>query len=286
AGISGVAPTDPNQPPQETTEVPTSGPAPLPPQQEFAQGEERESDGENVISSASPTALLTTGSGYTGTIAYCCTFTVPWVVTMSSATATFDGLGRMTEIVDLLDQKFISDGTSIVDYGNDGLIAWGRWTGNVTGQAEIDGMNAINETYDGNKGLHFVVGMPTPSLPTSGVATYSLLGATRPTYADGSQAPGSFNGSLSVDFGTSVATINANFTVTMPDRTYGMTGSTSTSSAAFSISPSVTGCASSCSASIEGFFAGATAERAGVGYHIDDFAANKDVLGAAAFTKQ
>jgi hypothetical protein len=35
-----------------------------------------------------------------------------------------------------------------------------------------------------------------------------------------------------------------------------------------------------------GFFAGTNAERAGLGYHVNDFLANKDVIGAAAFAKQ
>jgi len=59
----------------------------------------------------------------------------------------------------------------------------------------------------------------------------------------------------------------------------------------FSFSPTVTGCFSStCSGSVKGFFAGTTAERAGVGYHIGDFDSqtftSKDIVGAAAFKKQ
>src|SRR5687767_1613529 len=42
AGTSALAPTDPNQPPQESTEAPTSGPAPVQEEQvEFVAGEER-----------------------------------------------------------------------------------------------------------------------------------------------------------------------------------------------------------------------------------------------------
>jgi hypothetical protein len=49
---------------------------------------------------------------------------------------------------------------------------------------------------------------------------------------------------------------------------------------------SACGGASSCGALVEGFFAGASAERAGLVYHIQDSSVGKDVLGAAAFTKQ
>ncbi len=44
--------------------------------------------------------------------------------------------------------------------------------------------------------------------------------------------------------------------------------------------------ASGCTAGVFGFFAGATAERAGISYHINDgFSASTQVIGAAAFTK-
>lgn len=77
----------------------------------------------------------------------------------------------------------------------------------------------------------------------------------------------------------------------MPDLTYGMSvKGAPASTALFSFSPTMTGCLSStCSGSVQGFFAGPTAERAGVGYHIADFDPNigtKDIVGAAAFAKQ
>jgi hypothetical protein len=122
-------------------------------------------------------------------------------------------------------------------------------------------------------------------MPQTGSATYTLLGATSPTYIDGSTPPGTFSGSLSVIFGAT-AFIDANFTVVMPDQTYGMSvKGAQTSTALFSFSPIMTGCCS-CSGSVEGFFAGPTAERAGVGYEINDSDTGKDVVGAAAFTKQ
>ena len=45
----------------------------------------------------------------------------------------------------------------------------------------------------------------------------------------------------------------------------------------------VNGCFSSCSARVDGFFAGPAAERAGVGYRISD--SPNQVVGAAAFKK-
>lgn len=47
-----------------------------------------------------------------------------------------------------------------------------------------------------------------------------------------------------------------------------------------------TGCLTGCNAEVQGFFAGTSAERAGLGYRIQDAAVSKDILGAAAFQKK
>jgi hypothetical protein len=291
AGVSGVAPSDPNQPPQETSDVPTSGPAPLPPQQDFAQGEERDSTGENIITPPSPTGMLTSGSGYFGTVAFGW-FSSAQILPSPNATATFDGAGRLTELTDSLGQKFTSDGSSIVDYGNDGLIAWGRWTGNVTGLGEIDGLLNINENYTANQGLHYVVGIPDATTMPTGTATYTLIGATRPTYLDGSTVPGTMTGSLSVNFGQ--LTVGTNLDISMPDGNYVVRGTSQIFGVLFqgatgnglTVTGSGGACVSGCNALVQGFFSGTAAARAGLVYHVNDFLAGSDVLGAAAFTKQ
>jgi hypothetical protein len=132
--------------------------------------------------------------------------------------------------------------------------------------------------------------LPTPKLPTQGIATYTLLGATRPTFIDGSATPGSFSGDLSVDFGA--LTVGLNLKVGIDGRSYALggsapiTGSTfagKTSSGSGPGSLNTSGCMSNCSASVAGFFAGASAERAGLGYTITD---DKRVVGAAAFSRK
>jgi len=292
AGVGGIAPVDPKQPPKETVQIPTAGPTPLPPLEQFEQGEERETDGENVITPPAPsTTLLATGSGYLGAVTYGW-FGGSQISLTPDATATFDSMGRMTAITDSVGQIFTSDVSSITDFGNDGIIAWGRWTGNVTGIGNIDGLLTIDETYSANQGLHYVVGLPTASMPLSGTATYGLLGATKPTYTDGSSSPGTLTGSLSVDFGR--LTVGLALNVAMSVDTYAIGGNAVISSGtpAFSgvsgagLTISGGGCFSGCAASVQGFFAGASAERAGLGYEIRDFGFAKDVVGAAAFTKQ
>ena len=68
----------------------------------------------------------------------------------------------------------VTHGTSTVlgEY-NDGVLAWGRWTGGKTsdyfyGSADL----AANGPF------HYIVGVPAVNVPTSGTATYNMLGAT------------------------------------------------------------------------------------------------------------
>jgi hypothetical protein len=176
-------------------------------------------------------------------------------------------------------------GSRHADFGTDGILAWGRW---------IDGVSLFGtlENYNGNTGLHYVVGLPTATMPTTGTATYTLLGATRPTLIDGSATPGTFSGSLSVDFGS--ASVGMNLNVAVGTFGYSINGSASISSSTFSgsffqgegLTPTTpSSCSCGCSANVQGFFAGANAERAGLGYHITDFS-SPDIVGAAAFIKQ
>jgi hypothetical protein len=294
AGVSGLAPADPKQPPRETAAVPTAGPTPPTVQDkpQYVQGEQRTETGEPVIVTAT-VPMLPSGGGYTGSMAYTWSGG-PQIAFTAGATATFDTAGRLTSISDPAGQVFNSDGRSIVDFGNDGIIAWGRWTGNVTGLADIDGLLTVNENYSANQGLHYVVGVPTATMPMVGTATYSLLGATQPTYVDGSSAPGRLTGGLTVDFGQLVVGVNLN--VAMPDgRGYGVggtgqiTGNLIFGNSGSGLTTSGTGgaCSSGCAAVVSGFFAGTSAERVGLGYNISDSGTvSKEVIGAAAFKKQ
>jgi hypothetical protein len=126
-------------------------------------------------------------------------------------------------------------------------------------------------------------------LPLTGSATYTLLGATQPTYVDGSTSPGTLTGSLDVNFGA--FTVGTNLNIAMPDANYSIRGNSLISSGSaffFGLTGNGLTCAgdiSSCSARVDGFFAGSAAERAGLGYHVGDFISGKDVIGSAAFKK-
>ena len=294
AGVSGLAPADPKQPPTETSDVPTAGPTPPTELVEYIQGDQRTTTGDPVITPPT-TAVLQSGSGYAVTMVFG-GFNGPVMADGIDAMATFDAAGRMTAIPKLALRDFytLGAGGAHADFGTDGILAWGRWIGPATVDNCGDGC-VENVNYNANQGLHYVIGMPTPSMPQSGPATYTLLGATRPTYIDGIIAPGTFSGTLEViDFarGTIEVTLNA----AMPDgKGYAINNASalisgSTFSGSFSGTPQVTGtggaCSSGCSALVNGFFAGASAERAGLGYKIDDSIASKSVIGTAAFKKQ
>ena len=292
AGTSAVAPTNPNQPPQESTQQPTSGPAPVPEQEPvFVAGEERDETGLPVIPEP-PFKPLVSGPGYDA-IAFFTngpnpSFDGPEGFT--GYTETFSPAGELTQVETSLGSVIYTlnnPGGSHADFGSDGILAWGRWIGSIS-------FSGRTENYNQNQGLHYVVGMPTATMPTTGTATYSMIGATPPTYADGRTAPGTFSGSLGVDFAN--AAVNGSFNVGMPDgKGYAWSIATSINGYTFleNSSGSITGtggaCPNSCgcSARTHGFFAGASAERAGVGYHITDGISSTpaNIIGAAAFKK-
>ena len=180
--------------------------------------------------------------------------------------------------------------------GNDGIIAWNRWLSGTTGGTGPHSGRSI----DGGEGLHYAVGVPTPqsdmdALRTANIsATYTFLGATRPTSNDSSATSvGTLlpNSNLFVNFGASQVTATLN--VLIPARgTYNVVGTNlpiagSGFSSALGGAVVVTGsgiCSSpACSAIINGLFAGRNAARAGVSYSITED--TRQTAGAAAFSR-
>jgi hypothetical protein len=296
AGTSGLAPTTPNQPPRQADKGPDVPPPPPPVQTIFTQGDQRTSDGTAAIG----VVPLVSGSGYAATIAFTSSFLAS-PTTNGNVTAIFNPAGQMTSATFSNGSNFVLDPTTgaHAEFGTDGILAWGRWTGDVSGKANFDGVIPFSDTYSQNQGLHYVVGMPTPTMPVTGTATYAMMGATSPTFVDGHAAPGTFSGGLSVNFGTQMITMG--LLVNMPSAGvgYAIAGNTSYAGSSFNGSASFSGgvpssplaivgttstsCSCFCNASVQGFFAGATAERVGLGYQIQDTTGT--VIGAAAFKK-
>jgi hypothetical protein len=132
-------------------------------------------------------------------------------------------------------------------------------------------------------------------MPQTGTATYTLIGATRPTFVDGSATTGSFIGILTVDFDVRSPSVLMDLSITAGTFGYRINGSTNFTGNTFSTSfvggEGLTGTAGGacggcgCSADVKGFFAGTDAARAGLGYQINDSSTPSDIIGTAAFEK-
>jgi len=289
AGVSALAPSNSDAPPQRTSQAPQAGPAPLILPVAYMEGEQRDASA-NLISITkaaietppaitppppAPTPVSDLAAAFTYGVGSATLFTD---TDTGATTGLFNASGQLVGAAIGSGNYRLEPGGTHADFGTDGILTWGRWIGPVT-------LPSGSENYSANQGFHYVVGLPTPVLPTNGVtANYVLAGASRPTYLDGSTAPGTFTGSLSVTFNAQ-ASINGQFQAAMPDRTFAWTAIGSTGGAAFSLATTpVSGCANACIIKTDGFFAGANAAGAGLGYTIDDV--NKAVVGAAAFKRQ
>jgi len=288
AGVAGIAPVDPKVPPKETLQIPMAGPSPLPALIGFVQGDLR-----ILLSGDGYAADLRTGAQRSGSQG-------------GIGSAVFNGSGQLLHFepigggqIGLISEVQVTptsnsftllSGSRHADFGTDGILAWGRWIDNVS-------IQGTTVTYNESQGLHYVVGLPTVLMPLIGTASYSLLGATRPTYTDGSATPGSFSGSLNVDFGK--LTVGLALNVGIDSKNYSIGGSAGILTHTFAgctvgcinvvnVSRSDGACGvSGCTASVDGFFAGIDAVRAGLGYSITDSTTlTKVIEGTAAFVKQ
>jgi len=248
--------------------------------------------GDEVLLGGTPSSLATT--------------------TITDATITFSNLTSALQPTGLANQSVVFDasgaavaigpysvgaGGAVADVGNDGMLAWGRWTGAI---------NGIAGTFGPNQGFHYVVGLPAPSMPVTGVIPFTSLGATRPTLADGSELPGTFtNGQMNVDF--QIGAVGLSFTTIFPSfgvnvQTSG--GALSPGGSEVTFAPGTpkfqgvisnpgqivgggafTPCASlgGCTAKITGGFSGTGASHAGFTYEIGSPTPGKVIHGAAVF---
>jgi hypothetical protein len=290
AGVSALAPSNSDAPPQRTSQAPQAGPAPLILPLAYMEGEQRDASGNltTILKAAietppaitppppAPTPVPDLAAAFIYGVGSATLFTD---TDTGGTTGLFNASGQLVGAAIGSGNYRLEPGGTHADFGTDGILTWGRWIGPVT-------LPSGPESYSPNQGFHYVVGLPTPVLPTTGGGTYTLAGASRPTYLDGSFAPGTFTGTLNVTFGVTQAALNGQFQVTMPDRTapigWGVNGTTSASSFSLATTPTAGSCQTACAITTDGFFAGASAERVGVGYSIVD---GKTVVGAAAFRK-
>lgn len=178
-----------------------------------------------------------------------------------------------------------------------GVIGWTRWAGGATAGKYFDS-SVVNR--NDKQGVHFVHGTPATDLPTSGTATYALVGATKPTISDGSLDPGTLTGSAAVAFG-STPKVGIDLHVGIGGHTYDVAttgGVTNPSQSPMSVQSNMTffannlpvaiggpACSVGCGANISGFLAGPGASHLGLSYMVSGNNGGLTVTGAAAFGK-
>src|SRR6266849_4810056 len=288
AGSAGIAGTNVNVPPKPVDGIPVVQPPQSAPQQlrpTIVQG-------DVVNSLGNPGSLfppLISGPGYE--LAGVAPFgaaapTLP--LGLYATSAVFDSAGALT--------SFTNGSTTLTlagrqaDFGTlDGVIAWGRWIGQID---LTTGGTTTSVTLSSNDGLHYVVGLPTPaaSMPTGVTYTYDLIGGTRPTLANGSIAPGVLNSaSLVGDFTANRVTVNLSATAggsTYAGAATGTIGPTFTALGTATSNTFPTTCSGGCGLNVNGFFSGAGATRAGIVYQISNtIALGVSLNGAAALQR-
>lgn len=202
--------------PQGTNE----GTEPPPPKREVVAGEgsDASTPGESTTPVEPPVASAHIGS-----------FTWNGGASLNASTgnATLSG-SQLTNFTDPSSGAIYDKGTTTVhDASFDNTIGVARWS-NGTFSVTPAGGAPQQVAVSANQGFHAVFGTPTPTMPTSAVATYGLLAATQATSSDGSlglgtvaAAQGTGQPILAVDFAS--GRVGTDFTVAFTDRAYRVT---------------------------------------------------------------
>ncbi|HMM53425.1 MAG TPA: FecR family protein [Candidatus Desulfobacillus sp.] len=202
--------------------------------------------------------------------------------------AVYDARG-LTRYSVVNTQEIYTRGSGGASMQSDGTISWGHWADGTYTQPNFEGGGQQTEII---RDLHYVTGVPTPladihSLASANmIGTYSLIGQTQPTLSsDGISfvTGGPVTGSLTAHFGSGV--VDGTLHVPFPQTSFDASWSAELTGSAFSGTGSATGssCTSNCFTTVEGFFAGANAARAGLAYQIHVNFGQATVHGAAAF---
>lgn len=255
-------------------------PEPTKPPSNFAQGENKDAGGNPLAGFILTGTINPASYGRVSDNFGCCPSPLA-----TTGSVTFDANGVLTG----LNGATLSD---IAMSGNDGIIAWG------TGFSS-----------SGGETVHFVVGLPTKASDLANlaisnpVATYTLIGATAPTFRDsnGTIAGVLTGASLRVNLASMLvdASVMTKFNiaagaVTLTGTSTGMSIFSGSSFASFSASNSctITGGGSCSSVNMKGFLAGPNAIRAGLVYSMSasipagGSTISGNVIGAAAFAKK
>lgn len=224
---------------------------------------------------------LASGSGYklayayNGTLPITCDCSSTGVNLISPTSVTFNSSSQLTQYNATGSGAL---GSATVSFSaTDGIIGWGRWDGSTSNPLNDGGIHPLTDGI-----FHYVVGIPTATMPVTGTATYNLMGYTTPTEVTNNSTGWGVNGTLTTNFAAPDVTFNVN--VANASNSYTINGTLALTGATFSGNPATTGYYQG-STSVRGFFAGTSAARAGMTYQISDWGNSNTVLGAATFAK-
>ncbi|HEY0878553.1 MAG TPA: hypothetical protein VGE10_08865, partial [Zeimonas sp.] len=190
--------------------------------------------------------------------------------------------------------------TKVEDAGHDAWTSWGRW---AAGQAHATAVDLPLLRIAGNEGLHYLVGIPSATIPTSGIFGYDLIGSTRATLSGGGET-GRFDGRAAVAFSPSGAQVGIDASVLFPSATYrfatpggiddparspiatGAGHAFRGEIAATGTSATPLDCSGGCPVRIDGGLFGPEAARLGITYRITGSGAGPTISGVGVFGKK
>ena len=262
-----------NEPPvrtQNRASVPTPGSA----QDVVTAGNQTSSDGSSTLKDTRSPAVPAVTPITSGTFTTFATAT-SYDATNSGSTFAVNGTGNTTVIDNSKLSSFsnpnatfastnTSSSSSLGTIEGKDFIGWGIWT---TGTRT----NLSNNVTAANR-LHYIAGIPTAVMPTGGSASYNLAGGTAPTLYNGNSGTLD-SGSLGVNFGTGVVTVNIS-------TSFGPVAPTGVTIASGSNTFSDT-----YQTKVRGFFVGTDASRAGLAYSAFSSSGNGYFSGSAVFQK-
>ena len=241
-------------------------PAPQNPPPQFKESENVSATGDLCVLFPTTCGVVSPIVGAQSNIIVAVTQSPGFVFSKISAptSAVFLNDGTLNTFVDSCFSCSTTTGTlqSPKSVGNDGIIAWGIALGISGGES---GWSLTSP-------FHYVAGIPTDIAALGGItATYSLLGATTPTNGTTGAPQGALS---SMNMTANFATFSVAGSISSgPGGGFSGFGTTSTSSG---------------SVSLNGFFAGANAQRAGLVYQVSDFIAigSGNLIGVAALIRK
>lgn len=177
--------------------------------------------------------------------------------------AGFDGSGGLVRVLDASADHDVASVTVAGGFSLDGVIGWGRWS---SGSGLLDG---ASESF-GN--LHYLIGKASTAGDLVGLgafsATYGIVGSSFPTdqFGNVGSAP---SGSLQASFsGGAITALSLNMNVPINGNQYQMSSVSWSPAGTSGFSMSLSGPAVYFGTA-NGFFAGAGASHAGIGYKFE-----------------